>query len=191
MKRNHHSVIVLSTLFLALPWIAACGDADAEESSEVPAVEEFAAPEVDDRSSVSTEPAADSTSSMTLEATLARELDLTVFGRVWDESRLQHELGDREITLLVPNNAAFAGVAEGSVAGEANARAFVLRHALDGAHDRAALAGLEDVERLEGSALAIETSDRGLRVGPADVLRSFTVGTVTVHVLNRPLTLGN
>ena len=191
MLRNVHMRSVMSVLLFGTPFLAACGDDAADDADATTPAAEAAASEATPESEAAFASAeAEADMPVALADALAGETDLTVFGRVWTESRLSHELDGETLTLFVPNNAAFASRSEGELAGEANARAFVLRHTVSGALDRATLAELDGVERREGSALPIETNEEGLFVGSARVLRSFQAGDVTVHVVNQVLEAG-
>lgn len=187
MRRAETRRAVVSMVFLALIGFAGCGgDAGADESLESRGSDDVAAAAVPPGSEEGSGPSEVAEEPATLNEAFG-VLGLTVFERIWTESRLAPELGDEEITLLVPNNAAFASASEGSVAGEAKARSFVLRHAAEGRYDRAALATMTELDRKEGPTLTVRSGPDGLHVGQAEVLRSLKVGEATIHVVSRLL----
>jgi len=181
-----------ATALLSVAMLFGCGGDDAPETSEAA---EYAATSgtadtgtpVTDASTASTaEPAAD----VTLEEALANDPNLTVFGRLIETARLEAELArEGELTLFVPNNAAFALVPEDRVAGEAAARELVLRHVASGSWDSGTLASRRSVRALNGSSITLHAADGALVVGEDAhvVSRDRRLGELTIHVISRVL----
>lgn len=182
------TALVLPALFLA----AGCGD-DADDEADEAVAEQSS---VEAPAPAPTPPAAPAAAgaegTATLGSTLANDPQLTVFARVLEASRLGSELQGETVTIFAPNNAAFSAsaVPEESVAGEGNARSFVLRHTVNGTHDSAALEGMTQLRPREGGVIALRTADGRLMVGDGEVLRTLRARNATIHVISRVIAAG-
>lgn len=179
------------TALLALALAASgCSDrADAEGDQAAADVGESSAPAASE-----TMRAADATggeaSTVSLHEGLSTDPSLTAFVRILETARLERELEKRGgVTIFAPNNAAFTGYPVDRVRGEANARAFVLRHTVPTRLSAEELRAREAVSPLEGEAITVDDREGTLVLaGDAHVLRSdLGFGDITVHVISRPV----
>jgi uncharacterized surface protein with fasciclin (FAS1) repeats len=192
--RRRHRWTAPVILLVTGPWILGCGD-DAEagvseeagiDAQTAAAVTSKDVPPKTETPAASMDEAAPE-DRVTLANAFASDPELTVFGLVLEESRLGPELEGEAITIFAPTNAAFSTLGDTRLAGEANARSFVLRHAATGALDREALEELTEIRPREGRWLAIDSEGDALRVGPAEILRTLRVGDATIHVVSRAI----
>ena len=180
-----------AAVVMSVAVLIGCGGDDAPEAAEYAAVSDEPVASASTRTPPpASEPVDATADDVALERALADDPNLTVFGRLIETARLESELArEGELTLFVPNNAAFALIPEGEVAGEARAREFVLRHIVSGSYDSEALAPQRSVRSLGGSSIALRTEDGALVVGEGArvVTPDRRLGNLTIHVISRVL----